>query len=113
MSQRFAEGLDLYATNCVVCHGAAGEGMAAYPALDNEGVRLMDDDDIFRTIERGRYNTAMAAYSAEEGGIFTDMQIRSLTALIQDAPWGTVAARVDELGPERRRQSQPPRSPTR
>jgi len=93
-----AEGLDLYATNCVVCHGAAGEGMAAYPALDNEGVRLMDDDDIFRTIERGRYNTAMAAYSAEEGGIFTDMQIRSLTALIQDAPWGTVAARVDELG---------------
>jgi mono/diheme cytochrome c family protein len=93
-----AEGLDLYATNCVVCHGAAGEGMAAYPVLDNEGVRLMDAEDIFRTIERGRYNTAMAAYGAAEGGIFTDMQVRSLVALIQDAPWDAVAARVDELG---------------
>ncbi|HAJ38650.1 MAG TPA: hypothetical protein DCL15_23530, partial [Chloroflexi bacterium] len=93
-----AEGLDLYATNCVACHGAAGEGIAAYPALDSEGVRLMDADDIFRTIERGRYNTAMAAYGAEEGGIFTDMQIRSLVALIQEAPWDAVAARVDELG---------------
>lgn len=93
-----AEGLDLYATNCVACHGAAGEGMAAYPALDNEGVRLMDAEDIFRTIERGRYNTAMAAYGAEEGGIFTDMQVRSLVALIQDAPWDAVAARVEELG---------------
>lgn len=93
-----AEGLDLYATNCVACHGAAGEGMAAYPALDNEGVRLMDAEDIFRTIERGRYNTAMAAYGAAEGGIFTDMQVRSLVALIQDAPWDAVAARVDELG---------------
>ena len=93
-----AEGLDLYATNCVACHGAAGEGMAAYPALDNEGVRLMDAGDLFRTIERGRYNTAMAAYGAEEGGIFTDMQVHSLVTLIQDAPWDAVAARVDELG---------------
>lgn len=92
------EGLDLYATNCVACHGAAGEGMAAYPALDNEGVQLMDAEDIFRTIERGRYNTAMAAYGAAEGGIFTDIQVRSLVALIQDAPWDAVAARVDELG---------------
>lgn len=93
-----AEGLDLYATNCVACHGAAGEGIAAYPVLDNEGVRLMDAEEIFRTIERGRYNTAMAAYGAAEGGIFTDMQIRSLVALIQDASWDTVAARVEELG---------------
>ncbi|HHY58376.1 MAG TPA: c-type cytochrome [Chloroflexi bacterium] len=93
-----AEGLDLYATNCVACHGAAGEGIAAYPALDNEGVRLMDAEELFRTIERGRYNTAMAAYGAEEGGIFTDMQIRSLVALIQEAPWDAVAARVDALG---------------
>jgi cbb3-type cytochrome c oxidase subunit III len=92
------EGLDLYATNCVACHGAAGEGMAAYPVLDNEGVRLMDAEDLFRTIERGRYNTAMAAYGAAEGGIFTDMQVHSLVALIQDAPWDAVAMRVEELG---------------
>ncbi|MCB0067954.1 MAG: c-type cytochrome, partial [Caldilineaceae bacterium] len=44
------------------------------------------------------YNTAMAAYGSEEGGIFTDMQVRSLVTLIQDAPWDAVAAHVDELG---------------
>ncbi|WP_462285500.1 c-type cytochrome [Nostocoides sp.] len=33
-----AEGVELYATNCVVCHGATGEGMGAYPPLDNDGV---------------------------------------------------------------------------
>ncbi len=93
-----AEGLDLYATNCVVCHGASGEGMAAYPSLDSEGVRAMDAEDLFRTIERGRYNTAMAAYGSAEGGIFTDMQVRSLVTLIQEAPWDAVAAHVDELG---------------
>jgi mono/diheme cytochrome c family protein len=92
------EGLDLYAANCVACHGAAGEGMVAYPALDNEGLRLMDAADIFRTIERGRYNTAMAAYGADEGGIFTDMQVRSLVTLIQEAPWDAVAVRVEALG---------------
>ena len=92
------EGIDLYATNCVACHGAAGEGIVSYPVLDSEALRTMDTEDIFHTIERGRYNTAMAAYASSEGGILTDMQVRSLVTLIQEAPWDAVAARVDELG---------------
>lgn len=93
-----SEGVELYAQNCVACHGAAGEGLAAYPPLNSAGVQGMEADDLFRTIERGRYNTAMAAYGADEGGIFTDMQITSLVTLIQAGPWDAVAARVDELG---------------
>ena len=93
-----AEGVELYAANCVVCHGATGEGMGAYPPLDNAGVREMDAETLLHTIERGRYNTAMAAYGVDEGGILTNMQVRSLVAMIQDAPWDVVATRVDALG---------------
>lgn len=91
-------GMDLFAANCAVCHGAAGEGLGATPPLNSEAVRSMDYLDLFRTIERGRYNTVMAAYGVNEGGIFTNAQIDSLVALIQYADWGVVAARVEQLG---------------
>lgn len=91
-------GTDLFAENCAICHGAAGEGLGATPALNSEAVRQMDYLDLVRTIERGRYGTTMAAYGVDEGGIFTRAQIDSLAAVIQYADWNTVAARVAELG---------------
>lgn len=91
-------GTDVFAENCAVCHGAAGEGLGATPPLDSDAVRGMDYEDIFHTVERGRYNTSMAAYGIDEGGIFTNAQIDSLVAVIQYANWDTVAARVDALG---------------
>lgn len=91
-------GIDLYAANCAVCHGTAGEGLGATPPLNNEGVREIEYPDVFHTIERGRYNTVMAPYGASEGGIFTNAQIDSLVAVIQYANWSAVAARVDDLG---------------
>ena len=91
-------GMDLFAENCAICHGASGEGLGATPPLNSEGVRDMDYTDLFHTIERGRYNTVMAAYGVNEGGIFTNAQIDSLVALIQYANWDAVAARVAELG---------------
>ncbi len=87
--------IDLYAENCAICHGAAGEGLGATPPLVGTG---MEADDIFKTIERGRYNTTMAAYAVDEGGIFTRTEINSLVTLIEYVNWGVVAARVDELG---------------
>lgn len=92
------EGTDLYAENCVICHGAAGEGLAAMPGLNNEGVGSMDYETLFRAIERGRYNTAMAAYGVDEGGIFTNAQIDSLIALVQYGSWNDVATLVAERG---------------
>jgi len=91
-------GMDIFAENCAICHGAGGEGMGATPPLNSEGVRAMDYADLFHTIERGRYNTVMAAYGTNEGGIFTNAQIDSLVALIQYANWDAVAARVAALG---------------
>ncbi len=59
-SALIAEGTDLYAENCVACHGATGEGIAAYPPLTSAAA--MDAQTVFNTIERGRYNTGMAAF---------------------------------------------------
>ncbi|MBL8133120.1 MAG: c-type cytochrome [Anaerolineae bacterium] len=90
------EGIDLYARNCVACHGANGEGIAAYPPLTTAGA--MDADMLTKTIERGRYTTAMAAFGAEEGGVLTGAQVESLVVMLQAESWDTVAARVAALG---------------
>ncbi len=91
-------GINLYAENCAVCHGAAGEGLGTTPALNNDGLRAMDAETIAKTIARGRYGTVMAAYNVDEGGVFTNAEIDQLVSVIQDANWKAVAARVDALG---------------
>lgn len=98
ISQSVAAATDLYAQNCAVCHGAAGEGIGAMPALDNDGVRGLDYRDLFNVIARGRYNTSMPAWSTAEGGVLTDAQIDQMIVLLQNAAWDQVAARVAELG---------------
>ncbi len=95
-SALIAEGTDLYAENCVACHGATGEGIAAYPPLTSAAA--MDAQTVFNTIERGRYNTGMAAFGTDEDGILTGMQIESLVVMLQAETWDTVTARVAELG---------------
>ena len=92
------QGQVIYAENCVVCHGAAGAGISAYPALANQGVRDMDYDTIFKVIQRGRYNTAMAPWGVNEGGVLNDMQIDQLIAMIQQGDWAATAQTVDNLG---------------
>lgn len=89
---------DLYANNCVVCHGALGEGIGDNPALNNEALRLMSETDIYKVVSRGRDNTLMAAWGVEEGGILSNHQIQSIVTLIQQANWEYVEARVAELG---------------
>lgn len=91
-----SEGADIYAQNCVACHGASGEGIAAYPPLTTAGA--LDAQILYNTIERGRYNTAMAAFGVEEGGVLTGAQIQSLVTMIQAGTWDAVATRVAALG---------------
>lgn len=88
-------GIDLYAENCVICHGASGEGLGATPALATTG---LEADTMFKTIERGRYNTVMAAYGVDEGGILPQSEINALVTMIGYVNWGAVAVRVEELG---------------
>lgn len=91
-------GTDLYAENCAVCHGASGQGIAGNPPLQVEALRETPADDLYRVISDGRYNTQMAAWSLENGGLFTSQQIDDLVTLVQYANWDYVAARVAELG---------------
>lgn len=89
---------DRYAENCAVCHGAAGEGIGENPPLNTDAVRQMSEADLIRVISRGRDNTLMAAWAAEEGGIFTNPQIAEFVTLIQQVNWDFVEVRVAELG---------------
>lgn len=80
----------MYVENCAICHGAAGEGVGAIPALNNDGLRTADYDFLYKTIARGRYDTAMTGWHVEEGGSFNDYQVEELVALIRYGDWSQV-----------------------
>ncbi len=92
------DAMSLYAQNCSVCHGLNGEGIGATPALDNDALRTMPYEDLYKTIARGRFNTAMPAWSLEDGGPLSDYQISELVALIESGNWGATGDRVVNLG---------------
>jgi cbb3-type cytochrome c oxidase subunit III len=94
LTEAITHGTDIYLENCVVCHGAEGEGLGAYPALDIAST--MDADTLAKVIERGRYGTQMAAYGVDEGGILSASNIEHLVALIQHGDWQNVYAIADE-----------------
>lgn len=89
---------DLYAENCAVCHGAAGEGIGDNPPLNSAPVQLMSETDLNKVISRGRNGTLMAGWAAEEGGIFSNPQIDDFVTFIQQVNWEFVEVRVAELG---------------
>lgn len=89
---------DAYAENCAVCHGAAGEGIGEMPDLNTDGVRGMEEADLFRVISRGRDNTLMAGWAVEEGGILSNAQVEDMITFLRYADWNQVETRVAELG---------------
>ena len=80
----------MYVENCAVCHGATGEGIGSMPALNSDVLREADYDFLYKTIERGRYDTVMTGWHVEEGGIFNEYQIDEFVALIRYGDWGAV-----------------------
>lgn len=92
------EAMTLYAENCAVCHGLNGEGIGATPALNNPALFTMPFEDIQKTIARGRYQTAMPAWSLLDGGPLSDYQIDELVLLIQFGDWAETGDRVVNLG---------------
>ncbi|HNA89435.1 MAG TPA: c-type cytochrome [Anaerolineales bacterium] len=92
------EAMTLYAENCAVCHGLNGEGIGATPALNNPALVTMPFEEIQKTIARGRYQTAMPAWSLLDGGPLSDYQIDELVLLIQYGDWTETGDRVINLG---------------
>lgn len=88
----------IYVENCSVCHGAAGEGLGSMPALNNPALQTAEYGDLFKTIERGRYNTAMVGWHADEGGSLNDYQIEELVTLIRYADWSQVGELAAQRG---------------
>ncbi|MCI0478717.1 MAG: c-type cytochrome [Anaerolineales bacterium] len=88
----------VYGQNCAICHGGAGEGLGANPALDNAGLRSADYEAIYKTIARGRYNTAMPGWAMEDGGSLNIAAIDSLVTLIQKGDWTQTRVVVADLG---------------
>jgi len=92
------DAMTLYAENCSVCHGLNGEGIGATPPLDVEALRTMPYGDIYKTIARGRYQTAMPAWSIEDGGPLSDYQIDEMATLILYGDWAETGNRTVNLG---------------
>ncbi|HND47709.1 MAG TPA: c-type cytochrome [Anaerolineales bacterium] len=98
LSFQLDDAMSLYAENCAVCHGVKGEGIGSIPALDNPALKTMDTEELFKTIARGRFNTAMPAWSQEDSGPLSEYQIDELVYLIQYGDWNETQDRVVNLG---------------
>lgn len=81
------EAMIIYAENCSLCHGIEGEGIGSNPALNNDGLRGMEPIDLYKTISRGRYNTAMPAWEDTEGGPLSAYQIDEMVNMIRYGNW--------------------------
>ena len=58
-----------YGKLCATCHGLAGEGQGAMPALNHPALSEANSDALFRTIARAAHGTGMAAWHKSEGGV--------------------------------------------
>ena len=96
--KRVDDGSILYVKNCAPCHGAAGEGIGAMPALANHNLAQADHQALFKVISRAAHGSTMAAWHVEDGGILNDYQIDDLVYLIRFADWPQVSMVADDLG---------------
>ncbi len=73
-------GLVIYNSTCVVCHGANGEGTADVPALnDPEKLAQFDDEWYIDTITEGRPSKGMPTW----GTVMSPDQVYDLVALLR------------------------------
>ncbi len=76
------KGAALYAQNCRMCHGDAGEGWTG--ARLNKDFPSSDPNAYLRqTISNGIRNSVMPAWSQAHGGPLTDQEINDIVALIR------------------------------
>ncbi len=59
----WAEGIQLFAENCTICHGVNGEGSTLGVALNTPEVRAKDEAELLRTVTEGVPGTLMASWN--------------------------------------------------
>jgi mono/diheme cytochrome c family protein len=75
------EGAQLYAENCLVCHGDQGQGRVG-ATLAKNWPSIRPDLTIRAVIADGVPGSPMPAWSQAQGGLFSDSQIDALVAYI-------------------------------
>lgn len=76
----WAEGMQIYANNCTVCHGLDGKGTDMGVSLNNPEVRAIDASELFRIINEGVPNTLMAGWS----NTLMPQDVEALIAFLQN-----------------------------
>jgi mono/diheme cytochrome c family protein len=83
--------VQLFAVNCVACHGADGLGTSIAPALNAPTVREKTANDVTRVITFGNSGTLMVGWN----NVLTTEEISALASLVQrwdEVPLGTIPA---------------------
>jgi mono/diheme cytochrome c family protein len=86
-----ALGVQLYAENCVACHGPDGTGTALAPALNDPDVRAQETADLQRVLSLGSSGTLMAGWQKS----LLPEEMDALLALIKrwdEVPSGAIPA---------------------
>ena len=89
--EHLAQGINLYAQECVACHGADGLGTGLAPALNDPAVREQAADDLTRTVVYGVSGTLMAPWE----NALEQAEIEALIYLVQhwdEVPTGAIPA---------------------
>jgi len=95
-----ARGERIYAANCVACHQAAGQGLAAMkaPALAGSKVVTGAEEGPIDTVLNGRPNTAMQAFDKQ----LSDTDIAAVITYTRNS-WGNKASDVQPAEVKARR----------
>jgi mono/diheme cytochrome c family protein len=90
--QFVADAAGLFLNNCTSCHGLAGEGTSAIPALNRPALAGADFDYLFQRIAHAPHGTSMAVWHVGEGGRLSGYQAEALVTLIREEKWDRVQA---------------------
>jgi mono/diheme cytochrome c family protein len=89
----WAEGFQLYAMNCTVCHGIEGEGSDIGLPLNTDDIQSRDADELMRIISEGVSGTAMVPWH----NVLTPEEIESIVGFLQH--WDEIEAEGVVLTP--------------
>jgi mono/diheme cytochrome c family protein len=101
-SEAAEKGKSLYLTHCARCHGEAGGPQKRIRAINSKNyLKAVDDNILYKIIERGIPRTGMVALGDKEGGPLNPEQINQLVAFIRN--WEKTAPTLPEEGAAKER----------